>query len=64
MAAAGPEHLRHDAPAAGHAAAAVLPGLAGELRGLADGLDVLEPAQVVGKLEPHAIRADTLRAVQ
>jgi hypothetical protein len=64
MAAARPEHLRRNAPAAGRPAPTVLPGLAGELRGLADGLHVLEPAQVVAKLEPHALRADTLRAVQ
>jgi hypothetical protein len=45
-------------------AAAVLPGLVSELRGLADQIDAVVPARVVGKLEPHAIRADTLRAVQ
>jgi len=48
--AARPEHLRHDAPAAGQAAAAVLPGLANELRGLADRLDALEPGYVIGEL--------------
>jgi hypothetical protein len=57
MAAARPERLRGDAPATSRPAAAVLPGLA-------DQLDVLEPAQVVAKLESHALRADTLRAVQ
>ena len=35
---------------AGQSAAAVLPGLAGELRGLADQLDVLEPGRVIGEL--------------
>jgi hypothetical protein len=50
MAAARPEHLRHDAPAAGRPAAAVLPGLASELRGLADRLDALEPGHVIGEL--------------
>jgi hypothetical protein len=51
MATARPERLRRDAPAAGRPAAAVLPGLASDLRGLADRLDDLEPAQVVGVLE-------------
>jgi hypothetical protein len=50
MAAARPEHLRRDAPAAGRPAAAVLPGLASELRGLADRLDALEPGHVIGEL--------------
>ena len=35
---------------AGQSAAAVLPGLAGELRGLADRLDALEPNHVIGEL--------------
>jgi len=51
MAAARPEHLRRDAPAAGRPAAAVLPGLPSALRGLADRLDTLEPCQVIGELE-------------
>jgi hypothetical protein len=50
MAAARPEHLRRDAPPAGRPAAAVLPGLASELRGLADRLDALEPGHVIGEL--------------
>jgi hypothetical protein len=35
---------------AGQSAAAVLPGLASELRGLADRLDALEPGHVIGEL--------------
>ena len=50
MAAAHPERPRRDAPAAGQSAAAVLPGLASELRGLADRLDALEPGHVIGEL--------------
>jgi hypothetical protein len=36
--------------AAGQSAAAVMPGLASELRGLADRLDALEPGHVIGEL--------------
>jgi hypothetical protein len=50
MAAARPEHSRRDAQVAGRPAAAVLPGLASELRGLADRLDALEPGHVIGEL--------------
>jgi hypothetical protein len=50
MAAARPERPCRDAPAAGRPAAAVLPGLASELRGLADRLDALEAGQVIGEL--------------
>jgi hypothetical protein len=59
MAAAGPEHLRRDAPAAGRPAAARLPGLASVLRDLADRPDALEPAQV-GGAAPLDIRASKL----
>jgi hypothetical protein len=43
------------------AAAAVLPGLASELRGLADRLDALAPAQVVGELAAHQHEPGILR---
>jgi hypothetical protein len=65
MTAARRERLHRDAPAACRPAAAVLPGLAGELRGLADQLDVLEPGRVIGELAPHqhepGILRDTVR---
>jgi hypothetical protein len=61
MAAARPERPRRDAPAAGRPAAAVLPGLASELRGLADRLDALEPGEVVGELAAHQYEPGILR---
>jgi hypothetical protein len=61
MAAGRSERPRRDAPAAGRPAAAVLPGLASELRGLADRPDALAPAQVVGELAPHHHEPGVLR---
>lgn len=61
MAAARPERPRRDGPAAGRPAAAVLPGLASELRGLADRLDALEPGEVVGELAAHQYEPGILR---
>jgi hypothetical protein len=51
MAAARRERLRRNAPAAGRPAAAVLPGLAGELRGLVDKVYSLDVAEVLGDVE-------------
>ena len=46
---------------AGQSAAALLPGLARELRGLADRLEALEPGHVIGELEAHQHEPGILR---
>jgi len=61
MAAARPERLRCDAPAAGRPAAVVLPGLASEFRGLAARLDALEPGHVIGEFAAHQHEPGILR---
>ena len=61
MAAARPERPRRDAPAAGRPAAAVLPGLASELRGLAVRLVAPEPGEVVGGRAAHQYEPGILR---